>query len=64
MSFLDEVPWDADGLITAVAQDASSGRILMVAWMNREALQQTVERSVETFEVRAAQTLLEALGRP
>jgi phosphoribosyl-AMP cyclohydrolase len=43
MSWLDEVPWSKDGLITAVAQDATSGKILMVAWMNREALKETVE---------------------
>ena len=41
MNWLDEVPWGKDGMITAVAQDAASGRILMVAWMNREALKQT-----------------------
>jgi len=44
MSWLDEVPWNKEGLITAVAQDAGSGRILMVAWMNREALKETAER--------------------
>jgi phosphoribosyl-AMP cyclohydrolase len=43
VSWLDEMPWNKEGLITAVAQDASSGRILMVAWMNREALKETVE---------------------
>jgi phosphoribosyl-AMP cyclohydrolase len=43
MSWLDEVPWSKDGLIAAVAQDATSGKILMVAWMNREALKETVE---------------------
>jgi phosphoribosyl-AMP cyclohydrolase len=42
MSWLDEIPWNEEGLITAVVQDAASGRILMVAFMNREALQQTV----------------------
>ena len=42
-TFLDEIPWNSEGLITAIAQDAASGRILMVAWMNRDALQQTVE---------------------
>ena len=41
--FLDEVPWSGDGLIAAVAQDAASGRVLTVAWMNREALQRTVQ---------------------
>lgn len=43
MSFLDEIPWNGEGLITAIAQDATSGKILMVAFMNREALKQTVE---------------------
>jgi phosphoribosyl-AMP cyclohydrolase len=40
-NWLDDVPWNGDGLITAVAQDADSGRVLTVAWMNREALAQT-----------------------
>ena len=39
--WLDEVPWNGDGLIAAVAQDAGTGRVLTVAWMNREALAQT-----------------------
>jgi phosphoribosyl-AMP cyclohydrolase len=39
--WLDEVPWNGEGLIAAVAQDADSGRVLTVAWMNREALAQT-----------------------
>lgn len=42
MNWLDEVQWSADGLVPAVAQDAASGRVLMVAWMNREALAETV----------------------
>ena len=41
MNWLDEVKWDAQGLVAAVAQDASSGRVLTVAWMNREALAAT-----------------------
>ncbi len=36
--WLDEVQWDTRGLVPAIAQDAASGDILMVAWMNREAL--------------------------
>jgi phosphoribosyl-AMP cyclohydrolase len=43
MTWLDEVNWDSRGLVPAIAQDAASGRILMVAWMNREALQRTME---------------------
>jgi phosphoribosyl-AMP cyclohydrolase len=43
VSWLDEIRWDDKGLVPAIAQDASSGRILMVAWMNREALQLTAQ---------------------
>ncbi len=43
-SWLDEVGFDANGLIPAIAQDAASGRILMMAWMNREALRLTAEK--------------------
>ena len=42
MSWLDDVRFDSDGLIPAIAQDHQTGRILMVAWMNREALALTV----------------------
>ena len=40
--WLDKVKWAQDGLAPAVAQEAGSGRVLTVAWMNREALGQTV----------------------
>ena len=40
-NWLDDIHWDAQGLVPAVAQDAGSGRILMLAWMDREALQAT-----------------------
>lgn len=39
--WLDEVSFDEAGLVCAIAQDAKSGRVLMVAWMNREALAET-----------------------
>lgn len=42
-NWLDEVKWTADGLVPAIAQDAETGSLLMMAWMNREALQQTAE---------------------
>ena len=42
MNWLDAVHWDDAGLVPAIAQDAVSGDVLMVAWMDREALQQTV----------------------
>jgi len=41
--WIDEIAWSADGLVPAIAQDAGSGRVLMFAWMNREALLRTVE---------------------
>lgn len=42
MNWLDQVKWDAQGLVPVIAQEASSGDVLMFAWMNREALAQTV----------------------
>lgn len=42
-AWLDSIKWDADGLVPAIAQDVHSQRVLMVAWMNREALQLTVQ---------------------
>ena len=41
-NWLDSVRWDEHGLVPAVAQDAASGRVLTLAWMNREALTLTV----------------------
>lgn len=40
-AWLEQVKWSPEGLVPAVAQDAGSGRVLMVAWMNREALRET-----------------------
>ena len=40
--WLDEIRWNEDGLVPAIAQDHRSGRILMMAWMNRESLALTV----------------------
>jgi len=42
-SWLEQIKWDKDGLVPAIAQDHKSGRILMMAWMNREALQLTID---------------------
>lgn len=42
--FINEIRWNDDGLVPAIAQDATSGRILMMAWMNRESLQLTAEK--------------------
>ena len=57
MSWLDEIPWDKEGLITAIAQDAASGRILMVAHMNREALKETVEKKQAVYWSRSRNKL-------
>jgi phosphoribosyl-AMP cyclohydrolase len=56
-AWLDEVPWDKDGLIAAVAQDAASGRVLTVAWMNREALKQTAEKGEAVYWSRSRRRL-------
>ena len=41
MSWLDEINWDENGLVPVIAQDYKTGKVLMFAWMNREALQLT-----------------------
>ena len=43
MDWLDEVKWDAQGLVPVIAQEDGSNDVLMFAWMNREALQKTAE---------------------
>lgn len=43
LSWLDSVKWDSQGLVPAIAQDAKSGQVLMMAWMNRESLEMTAK---------------------
>jgi phosphoribosyl-AMP cyclohydrolase len=43
MDWLEKVKWDEHGLVPAIAQEAGSGRVLNLAWMNREALAKTAE---------------------
>ena len=57
MSFLDEVPWNGDGLVAVVAQDEKSGKVLTVAWMNRDALQKTVETNEAVYWSRSRKKL-------
>jgi phosphoribosyl-AMP cyclohydrolase len=57
VSWLDEVPWNEHDLVAVVAQDFSSGRILTVAWMNREALQKTAETKEATYWSRSRKRL-------
>ncbi|MDB6061330.1 MAG: hisI [Verrucomicrobiaceae bacterium] len=56
-SWLSAVKWDSDGLIPAIAQDASTGRISMVAWMNREALTLTAQENRAVYWSRSRQKL-------
>jgi phosphoribosyl-AMP cyclohydrolase len=55
--WLNSVKWDASGLVTAVAQDATSKRVLMVAWMNREALLETAITRRAVYFSRSRQRL-------
>tara|TARA_R110000787_G_scaffold238462_1_gene344716 strand:+ start:1001 stop:1393 length:393 start_codon:yes stop_codon:yes gene_type:complete len=55
--FLDQITWNEDGLLPAVAQDAESGRILMVAWMNREALELTATEGRAVYWSRSRRKL-------
>jgi phosphoribosyl-AMP cyclohydrolase len=57
LSFLDEVPWNEAGLIAVVTQDHASGRVLTVAWMNREALKETAERGEAVYWSRSRKRL-------
>jgi len=57
MSWLDEVPWGKDGLIAVVTQDFTSQRVLTVAWMNREALEKTVQTNQATYWSRSRKRL-------
>lgn len=57
MNWLDAVKWDSDGLVPAIAQDYRSGRILMMAWMNREALELTVTENRAIYYSRSRQKL-------
>jgi phosphoribosyl-AMP cyclohydrolase len=56
-SWLNKVNWSADGLVAAIAQDAASGRVLMVAWMDREALKRTVQSGEAVYWSRSRKKL-------
>jgi len=55
--WLDEVKWNDAGLVPSVAQDAADGRILMVAWMNREALRLTARQGTAVYWSRSRDRL-------
>ncbi len=56
-NWLDEVKFNADGLVAAVAQDHETHRVLMMAWMNEEALRHTVSRMQATYYSRSRKKL-------
>jgi phosphoribosyl-AMP cyclohydrolase len=56
-SILDDIKWNPQGLVPAIAQDSSSGDILMLAWMNKEALQLTIEEGRAVYWSRSRQAL-------
>ena len=56
-NWLNKVNWQDDGLVPAIAQDAMTGRILMVAWMDREALRRTVESGEAIYWSRSRKKL-------
>ena len=55
MSLLDGLKFNADGLIPAIIQEQSTGRVLMMAWMNKEALQRTIDGGKTVFWSRSRQ---------
>ncbi|MES9922508.1 MAG: phosphoribosyl-AMP cyclohydrolase [Candidatus Thiodiazotropha endolucinida] len=57
MSWLDAVKWDRDGLVPAIAQEVGSGKLLMMAWMNAEALRLTKESGHAVYWSRSRKRL-------
>ena len=55
--WIESVAWNADGLVPAVAQDAASGEVLMLAWMNRESLARTVDSGEAHYWSRSRKAL-------
>lgn len=49
MSWLDDIRWDRDGLVPVIAQEASTGDVLMFAWANRQALEETARRGEAVY---------------
>jgi len=55
--WLNKINWSADGLVTAIAQDANTGRVLMVAWMDRDALKLTWQKNEAVYWSRSRKKL-------
>jgi phosphoribosyl-AMP cyclohydrolase len=56
-AWLNEIKWNDAGLVPAIAQDVVDGRILMVAWMNREALNLTAQQGAAVYWSRSRKKL-------
>jgi phosphoribosyl-AMP cyclohydrolase len=56
MSVLENLKYNADGLIPAIIQDHENGQVLMMAWMNKESLQRTVDTGKCTYWSRSRQS--------
>jgi len=56
-AWLEEVAWDGAGLVPAIAQEAGTGKVLMLAWMNRDALAETVRTGRAVYWSRSRQKL-------
>ena len=56
-AWLDAIQWDRDGLVPAIAQEAGTGQVLMVAWMNREALAETARTGQAVYWSRSRRKL-------
>ena len=57
MTWLDEVKWDLEGLAPVIAQEAGTGKILMLAWMNRESLRRTASSGEAVYWSRSRNRL-------
>jgi phosphoribosyl-AMP cyclohydrolase len=55
--WLDVIKWDRDGLLPVIAQEQGSGKVLMVAWMNRDALRETVASGKAVYWSRSRRKL-------
>ncbi len=55
--WLNEIKWDEQGLVPAIAQDAASGEVMMFAWMNREALEKTAQSGEAIYWSRSRRKL-------
>jgi len=55
VQFIEQLKFNEQGLIPAIVQDAKTGEVLMMAWMNREALQRTIETGKATYWSRSRQ---------